>query len=54
LHIVIDKGKEGKIIQLPGAGNYLLFYYNILPHCMQQISQTSRLFAEQLSKKDPE
>jgi len=28
----MSKGKEGKIIQLIAAGNYLLYYYNILSH----------------------
>jgi hypothetical protein len=42
----MSKGKEGKIIQLIAAGNYLLYYYNILSHWMQQMRGTNRLFAE--------
>jgi len=41
-----SKGKEGKIIQLIAARNYLLHYYNILSLQMQHIGQTIRLFAE--------
>ena len=40
------KVKKAKSFTWITAGNYLLYYYNILLHGMQQIRETIRLFAD--------